>query len=75
MQLVKSLGHDGIIVDFSDSFTPEMLDDLDTDIVIEEFLQHLRLGEVVVFSPTQIKSAISNVGSWSKDDEDISLEQ
>jgi hypothetical protein len=52
-----------------------MLDDLDTDIVIEEFLQHLRLGEVVVFSPTQIKSAISNVGSWSKDDEDISLEQ
>jgi hypothetical protein len=53
----------------------QQLAEMDPDTAIEELLHQVRHVEVVLFSPTQVKSATGNVGVWSRDEEDISLEQ
>lgn len=76
--MAKRLGHDGLIVDMSNALGPdemEQLSTMDPDTAIEEILQQIKYLEVVLFSPSQIKSAIGNAGSWSRDEEDIMLEQ
>jgi hypothetical protein len=75
MHTVKSLGHDGIIVDFSRAVSAEEIKSADPDAVIEEIMQQIKYAEVVIFDPKQIKSASGNVGTWSPDEEDITLEE
>jgi len=76
--IAKRLGHDGLIIDMASALGPEEMQQLaamDPETAIEELLQQVRHVEVVLFSPTQIKSATGNLGTWSSDEEDISLEQ
>jgi len=76
--IAKRLGHDGLIIDMASALGPEEMQQLaamDPDTAIEELLQQVRHVEVILFSPTQMKSATGNLGSWSRDEEDISLEQ
>jgi hypothetical protein len=74
----KRLGHDGLIIDLASALGPaemQQLAEMDPDTAIEELLHQVRHVEVVLFSPSQVKSASGNVGTWSTDEEDISLEQ
>jgi hypothetical protein len=76
--IAKRLGHDGLIIDMASALGPEEMQQLaamDPDTAIEELLQQVRHVEVILFSPTQIKSATGNLGTWSSEEEDISLEQ
>ncbi len=72
---VRDMGHDGVIVDISGAIDPTNLQGLDPDTVIEDLLQQVKYLEVVVFDPRQIKSATGNVGTWSPEEEDITLEE
>ena len=63
---VRSLGHDGIIVDFTGIIT-DLADMAASGITKEE----LTMAEVIVFDPRQVKSALGNQGIYDPDDPNI----
>lgn len=67
---VRALGHDGIIVDFTGLMT-DPADMVASGITKEE----LTMGEVIVFDPRQVKSALGNPGTYDPDDPNIVTER
>ena len=63
---VRSLGHDGIIVDFTGIIT-DLADMAASGVTKEE----LTMAEVIVFDPRQVKSALGNQGIYDPDDPNI----
>ena len=66
---VRSLGHDGIIVDFSGflSDPAAAAEAAASGITREEMM----MAEVIVFDPRQVKSALGNPGTYDPDDPSI----
>lgn len=70
---VRSLGHDGIIVDFSGILSdPATAAEIETAGITKE---ELAMGEVIVYDPHQIKSALGNPGTYDPDDPSIVTER
>lgn len=66
---VRSLGHDGIIVDYSGILAdPETAAEAAASGITRE---ELAMAEVIVFDPRQLKSAIGNPGTYDPDDPSI----
>lgn len=66
---VRSLGHDGIIVDFSGFLEdPAAAAEMAASGITRE---ELMMAEVIVFDPRQVKSAIGNTGTYDPDEPSV----
>ena len=69
---VRSLGHDGIIVDLSGYLEdPAVAADMVSSGITRE---ELAMAEVIIFDPRQLKSALGNTGTYDPEDPSIVTE-
>jgi len=69
---VRALGHDGIIIDYTGELAdPDVAAEMATAGITRE---ELAMGEVIIFDPRQLKSALGNPGTYDPEDPSIVTE-